>query len=274
MTAKRASKRAPISTRRMVTPLSGDFYSVVLRLLTSTGMPFVVGGAFAMKHYAGLTRGTKDLDVFLRESDLDYALAKLESAGIVTERTFPHWLAKGYLGDDFVDLIHNSANGLCPVDDGWFANAPRITLFDVAARLCPIEEVIWTKSFVMERERFDGADVCHLIAAQRKPIDWKHLLARYGDNWPVLYGHLVFFGFVYPRERDKVPKWVMDELEERARAHRSAEDVSVCRGTLLSREQYLVDVNERGYADARLAPWGSVAKSSLDIWTDAIGKNK
>lgn len=258
----------------MVKPQASDFYRSVLESLLASKVPFVVGGAFALKHYAGLRRGTKDLDVFLRERDVLTASASIAESGALIEHTFPHWLTKAFSGEHFVDLIFNSANGLCPVDDDWFASAPKIELFDVPVRLCPIEEVLWTKSFVMERERFDGADVCHLIAAQGEHIDWKRLLTRFGENFRVLYAHLLVFGFVYPRERAKVPSWVMEELADRLHRDTGAEDVPICRGTLLSREQYLVDVQKRGFQDARTAPWGSIPLDQLAIWTEAIGTDK
>jgi hypothetical protein len=258
----------------MVRVVAGSIYATTLRILTGARVPFVVGGAFALKYYAGLTRGTKDLDIFLRERDVRHALRALERAHFTTSRTFPHWLAKAFLGEHFVDFIFNSANGLCPVDDNWFKTAPRIRLFDVDTRLCPIEEVIWTKSFVMERDRFDGADIAHLLVARGHEIDWKRLLSRYGKNWRILYGHLVFFSFIFPHERHMVPAWMMNELAERMRKERFDEDVPVCQGTLLSREQYLVDVKERGYADARMAPWGRIPAEHIRLWTHAIGNEK
>ena len=50
------------------------------------------------------------------------------------------------------------------VDDIWFSTAPAAEIFGVAAKVAPAEELIWQKAFVMERERFDGADVIHLLA--------------------------------------------------------------------------------------------------------------
>lgn len=253
-------------------PQATEFYREVLLTLGRARVPFVVGGAFAVRHYTGLRRETKDLDLFLRERDLAPALAVLGARGFVTERTFPHWLAKTFSGRDFVDLIFNSANGLCPVDRGWFVTAPTTMLFDVPVALCPVEELLWTKCFVMERERFDGADVSHLLLSAT--IDWKRLLERFGEQWRILYGHLLFFGFIYPRERGRIPSWVMKTLARRAAREAVAEDVNVCRGTLLSREQYLFDIQELGYADARLAPWGALESAHLDVWTEAIGKGK
>ena len=267
-------ERSPLSTRRMITTPARLFYADTLRTLTDAKVPFVVGGAFALKHYAGIARGTKDLDVFLLRHDVPRALEALAAKGYTTDETFPHWLAKAWCGDHFVDLIYASANGLCPVDEEWFSAAVTVTIFGEPALLCPIEEMIWSKCFVMERERFDGADVYHLLAAKGESIDWKRLLARFGEQWRVLLGHLVFFSFVYPRERERVPEWVTDELLGRIAQARGAEALSVCNGTLLSREQYIVDITERGYADARLAPFGSVASEDIRRWTEAIGKIK
>ncbi len=269
---KRATARQPLSTRHMVQPPARAFYESTLRLLTSSGIRFVVGGAFALKHYAGIARDTKDLDVFLERGELGRAIAVLKRAGYDAEVAFPHWLGKAYCGTHFVDFIFSSANGLCPVDGAWFEHATKCTMWGVPVLLCPIEEVIWTKCFVMERERFDGADIYHLIEAKGDTIDWRRLVARFGDEWRILLGHLVFYSFVFPDRREVIPHWVLDELTARLQHERHAERDRVCRGTLVSREQYLVDLRERGYADARVPPHGGVPTEHIDFWTDAIGK--
>ena len=51
------------------------------------------------------------------------------------------------------------------------------------------EETLWSKAFVMERERYDGADVAHLILAHGERLDWDtpvwRGLARIGGCcWP------------------------------------------------------------------------------------------
>jgi hypothetical protein len=269
-----STSAAPRSTRTMIRASALELYISTLRALETARVPFVVGGAFALRHYAGICRDTKDLDVFLMRQDLETALGALREIGHTTELTFPHWLAKASSGEHFVDIIFDSANGLCPVDEKWFEHAPVGTVFGVPVLLCPIEEVIWTKSFVMERERFDGADICHLLEAQgASGIDWQRLLDRYGEHWRVLLGHLSFFSFVYPNARENVPPWVMADLTRRLRDEGSIEE-QLCRGTLISREQYLIDVHERSYADARRPPHGRVTEEDLAIWTAAIGTKK
>jgi hypothetical protein len=63
----------------------------------------------------------------------------------------------------------------------------------------------------------------------------------------------------------------MDELSARAQAD-GADDERVCRGTMLSREQYLPDLM-RGWRDARLPPTGSMSVEAIALWTDAIGRH-
>ena len=69
-----------------------------------------------------------------------------------------------------------ASNGVARVDDLWFTHAVDAQLFDVPVQLCPAEEMMWSKGFVQERERFDGADVMHLIRELGSSLDWDRLL--------------------------------------------------------------------------------------------------
>ena len=44
----------------------------------------------------------------------------------------------------------------------------------------------------------------------------------------------------------------------------------VCQGTIISRQQYLVDTGEWGYEDGRLEPRGGMSQKDIDRWTAAI----
>ena len=123
---------------------------------------------------------------------------------------------------------------------------------------------------MQERERFDGADVLHLLHACGRTLNWERLLARFNDHWPVLFSHLVLFLFAYPDRRADIPRHVLDELSERLRRLPADESHHVCYGTLLSREQYLFDLHTLGYEDARLEPRGGMSKDETAIWTEAI----
>ncbi|HEY7518270.1 MAG TPA: hypothetical protein VIE36_08255, partial [Methylomirabilota bacterium] len=259
----------------LLTAEARDFYCRVLATLTGAGIPALVGGAYAFARYTGIERHTKDFDIFLHRRDVGDALRALHGAGWRTELTFPHWLAKAYCGDDFVDLIFSSGNGVAEVDDLWFAHAPEDHVLDTPARLIPAEEMIWSKSFIMERERFDGADVAHIVRASAERIDWPRLVARFGDSWRILLAHLVMFGFIYPGERHRIPAGVMGELSTRLQRELRAPEPGerVCRGTILSRAQYLVDVERWGYLDPRLAPHGNLTEHEAETWTAGIAND-
>ena len=250
-------------------PATRSFYCEALEILNASGAPYLVGGAYAFDRYTGIERHTKDLDIFMRAEHVQQTLDRFAARGWPTERSFPHWLAKAYHGDDFVDIIYSSGNGVAPVDDEWFQHAVDDEVLGVSVKLVPPEEMIWQKAFVMERERFDGADVAHLLLVSGRQLDWRRLLRRFGERWRVLLAHLVLFGFVYPAARDRIPAWVTAQLLGRLEREVAAppDGERVCQGTLLSRSQYLVDVERWGFADPRLGPDGPMSARDVERWT-------
>lgn len=257
-------------------PAVRDFYVRMLETLGGAGVPFLLGGAYAFARYTGIERHTKDIDVFVRPEDAERLLAVLGGAGCDIELTHPHWLGKAHCGDEFVDVIYSSGNGIVRVDDGWFAHAVPDRVLGVPVSMIPPEEMLWSKAFIMERERFDGADIAHLLRATASGLDWPRLVDRFGEHWRLLLVHLVLFGFVYPGERDRIPAWVVRELNGRLDAELDAPDAdeTLFRGTLISREQYLPDVQRWGYRDARLREeGGGMTGEQVADWTAAIERD-
>lgn len=254
-------------------PETAAFYQAMIEALDAASVPFLVGGAYAFARYTGIERHTKDLDIFVQAGDLERTMTALAGAGCVTELTFPHWLGKAFQGTDFIDVIFSSGNGLVPVDEEWFAHGVAENVLGRSVRLIPPEEMLWSKAFVMERERYDGADIAHLLRVTAATLSWPRLLRRFGEHWPVLLSHLVLFGYVYPAEARRVPRWVMSELLGRAAAELEAPTAAerVCRGPFISREQYLIDLHEWGYRDPRLSVnGGAMTPGEIQHWTDAI----
>ncbi len=140
-------------------------------------------------------------------------------------------------------------------------------------QLCPAEEMIWSKAFVQERERYDGADIAHLLRARAHCLDWRRLCARFGPHWRILLSHLILFGYVYPAEQAAIPAEVLKDLFARFQQASAAPAPAepVCQGTLLSREQYLIDIRSWGYADPRLPPFGKMTAQEIGHWTNSIG---
>jgi len=254
-------------------PECAEFYRASMRLLEDAKIPFLVGGAYAFGVYTGISRDTKDFDLFLQPQDVDGALATLKSGGYDVEKTFPHWLAKANCGEDVIDLIYGAGNGLCQVDQSWFDRARDGELLGLTVKLCAPEEILWMKAFIMERERYDGADIAHLIESCAEWIDWQHLLRRFGPDWRVLLSHLILFGYIFPSERHRVPKTILDWLINRVQTEPQTDLNRACRGTLLSRQQYLRDIEERGFRDARLDDRVRMNGEDIERWTDAIARD-
>jgi hypothetical protein len=249
-------------------------FTEALQALADAGLPYLVGGTFAYTGFTGHGRLTKDLDVFIKPHAVAMATAALEAAGFTTHLPYPHWLAKAERDHTRLDLIFSSGNGVARVDDEWWTHAAEVTLFGMPVWVCPIEELIWSKSFVMERERYDGADVAHLIRARGHAIDWQRLRTRFGPYQLVLASHLLLFHFIYSDAPQLVPKELLtDVLASAVPPEVAGRQPPVCWGTLTSREQYLHDVTLLGYADARrVVP--TMSDAELEIWTAAIGRDQ
>jgi hypothetical protein len=234
------------------------FYADALRALARSRVPFMIGGAYALRVYAGIVRHTKDLDVFCTRRDHARVVRTLAKSGERVHREDPTWIVKVFRGDLFIDVIYSSGNGICAVDQLWFEHARPARLLGSRVRLIPPEEMIWSKAFVQDRYRFDGADIAHIMRRQGRTLDWQRLLDRMGPEWEVLLAHLVNFRFAYPSERDVVPAWLLHELLSRLEHSHSEVDraggpapAAVCRGTLFTPHDYVPDVTAWGYADAR-----------------------
>lgn len=261
-------------THSMVETPSREFYREAMEFLARANVPFLVGGAFAFVHQAGIDRSTKDLDIFVRPSDVQRLLQASANAGYEADLFFSHWLAKIRSPLGFVDVIFSSGNGIAVVDDQWFEHASECEVLGVRVLVAPPEESLWSKAFVMERERYDGADVAHIILAHGERLDWRRLIGRFGDYWRVLLAHLVLFGFIYPSQRSQVPTAVLDELMERLATETRSPDAEdpVCYGTLLSWSQYLGDVLGGSFRDARIRPYGNLTPEEVARWTSAEKK--
>ena len=247
-----------------------EFYRQVIATLQRAGVPCLVGGAYSVALQTRVERLTKDLDLFVRPADVERAMTAARTAGFRAAVSSPHWLAKIESDAGFIDVIFSSGNGIATVDDDWFAHAREEQVLGITMQVCPPEETIWSKSFVMERTRFDGGDVAHLLLARADSLDWERLVRRFDAHWRVLLAHLVLFGFIYPTERGRIPRAVLDGLLARLAGEAGGPPPAdkVCRGTLLSWHEYLVDLEHGGFRDARLQPDGPLTAEQIALWTE------
>ena len=232
-------------------PEAEAFYVEALRELASTGIPFLLAGTYAVSAYTGISRPTKDLDIFCKAGDYPRILAHFKELGFSIEIEDERWLGKVFKGKHFFDVIFASSNGTMPVGDEWFEHARQIEVFGMPVLIAGPTELVWSKCFIQFRERYDGADVAHTILKAHDQIDWRRLLGYMEVHWEVLLTHLINFRWIYPSERHRVPRWLMDELADRLEKQLElpAPQMKVCRGRMFSRDDYAIDVKEWGFVD-------------------------
>jgi len=229
---------------------ANEFYKEALTLLHDSGSDFMLGGAFAMFEYTGIYRDTKDLDIYCKPSEYPKILKYFAQKGYKTELSDVRWLAKIFKGDYFIDIIFDTVNNICTVDDTWYEHATTSQFSGIPVKFVPAEELVWCKIYVQNRERYDAADVNHILLRYGKKMDWKRLLFRLDQHWHLLLTQILIFQFVYPADyRDILPQWLFDELIERAREQYDLPPSleRVCRGPVIDQTQYEIDIKQWNY---------------------------
>lgn len=254
-----------------------DVYKRALEALNSAGIPYVVAGAYAIYEHTGIYRKTKDLDLFFQPSVVVDAARALRGAGFTTRLEDEHWLAKATYGEHFVDLIYGMGNGIAFIDEAWTEHSRTGILAATPVRIAPAEELIWHRLFISERHRHDMSDIVHLILCVGDSLDWKRLVDRVGNNWPLLLSQVLMFAYVYPGYKSNIPAWVPEKLLGLARDEfsRAEEEADFTRGPMISRFSFTIDVREWGFADPRSEQVREVrtkpevrAIAEADVWDE------
>lgn len=242
----------------------------VLEALERSSVPYTVSGAFALRQHTGIGRQTKDLDLFVTAANSEAALECLRSEGMECEVVDPVWLAKARRGDYFVDLITGMSNGLITVEDSWIERSHPVVVYGVTTRVLAPEELVASKIFVTRRERFDGADIAHVIYGTYGEFDWRRELELVGEHWEMLLWCLVLFRYIYPGQSHYVPSEIWRELLKRfEHAVQNPDPKAKFRGSLVDDNMFAIDVNEWELPNVlaerraqRLAQAGGTAASS------------
>ena len=234
-----------------ISPQAESFYAEALRELSDLGVPFLLAGTYAVSAYTGITRITKDLDVFCRPGDYPRILTHFQELDYEIEIEDDRWIGKAYKGEWFFDVIFAAANGTMPVGDNWFEHARKTEVFGVPVRIIGPTELVWSKAFIQTRTRYDGADVANVILKQHDRIDWHRLLSYMDLHWEVLLMHVLNFRWIYPTERDHIPRWLLEELLGRLQRQFALPPprIRICRGRMFSRADYEIAIREWGFAD-------------------------
>ena len=192
-------------------------YKCVLDRAIQENVPFVLGGGLSVGIYTGKARYTKDLDLYILPKDRDRLVEMTIRCGLAdyydTKPYDRSWIYRAHTGEIIVDSIWAMANRRTQVDQGWLDRGPMIRMFDREVRVIPPEELIWSKLYVMQRDRCDWPDILNLVCATGPTLDWNHLIERVAEDLPLIKALLTIFAWVSPEEAAALPKWVWQKLE-------------------------------------------------------------
>lgn len=200
-----------------ITSEQWELYRDAIRAIRQAGIPFLLGGGFALALYTGRWRNTKDIDFYIRREDRDRAVKALANAGFTDY--YPQlaydrkWIYRSTRSGVIVDIIWAMANQRTQTDDLWFDRATPIAIRSESMQLVPMEEFMWCKLYILQRDHCDWTDVFNLLYVAGEQIDWDHLLHRLEEDAPLLKGLLSVYGWLCPRRAAKLPPVLWKRLK-------------------------------------------------------------
>ena len=245
-----ASSSVTSATAPPLSPEAASLYREVLLAMNERQIPYAVGGAFALEKYTGIWRLTKDLDLFVQPESVQPALENLRQHNFWCETLDPVWLSKAHRADYFVDLISGMSNAVIVVDESWMRRTQPATIAGVRSQIISPEDLVASKLFVTRRERFDGADIAHIIYRTRGMLDWGRILELAGEHWEIVLWELILFRYIYPAHGDFIPDALWQGLLSRYQELLAHPDRNApFRGSLVDENIFSIDVNDWGLED-------------------------
>src|SRR5258707_5822448 len=164
-------------------------YRQAIVAIREAGIPFLLGGGFALATFTGRWRDTKDIDFYIRPQDRKAAAAALSRAGFADYykrlRYDRKWIYRSIKSDVIVDIIWAMANQRARVDEQWFQRADSVNIRGERLQVVPMEEFMWCKLYIMQRDHCDWTDLFNLVYADGERIDWWHVIERLEDATPL-----------------------------------------------------------------------------------------
>lgn len=147
----------------------------VAGVLRERDIPFAVGGGIA-SWVRGGPATEHDLDLVIRQRDVDAALDALEQEGFRTERPPEEWLVKAWDGPVLVDLVFRPSG--FDATDELIERCPVMPVESVAMKVLPVEDVLVSKLLAMDEHHLTFEPVLEIGRALREQIDWNDVWKR------------------------------------------------------------------------------------------------
>jgi hypothetical protein len=192
-------------------------YLRAIRGLRQKRIPFMLGGGFAQAVFTGRLRNTKDVDLYIDPGARDATVEVLSSAGFEDyfqqQSYVRNWIYRSHQSGVIVDVIWSMANQRAQVDSLWFERAGSVRLRGEKLAVVPVEEFMWCKLYIMQRDHCDWTDLLNVMYTCGRRLDWEHLIWRVGEDLPLLKAMLLVYGWLGAPEAHNLPASVWRRLE-------------------------------------------------------------
>lgn len=192
-------------------------YKCVLDRVCAANIPFALGGGLALGVYTEKFRRSKDIDLYILPEHREPIIGMMTECGLDdyfhVKEYVRDWIYRGHIDDVIVDAIWAMANKRAVVDKRWLTGGPKVQMFGQEFRVIPPEELMWSKLYVLQKDRCDWPDIMNLMYAAGPTLDWPHLLERVAEDVPLVKGVLSVFSWVSPERAALIPASVWETLE-------------------------------------------------------------
>jgi hypothetical protein len=187
-------------------------YQRALKIAKDIGVPFMLGGGFALAYYTRRFRTTKDIDLIITLPNRDMLAERLEHAGYHdmydTQPYDRGWIYRARRHEYIVDLIFGMANRRAKVTPEWFRSAPTITIRGEELEVLPLEYLFWMKLYVLQRDRCDWLDLLNLLYCEVHSFNWSLLQEKVGPDSSLIRSVIAIFDWICPARARQIPKQV------------------------------------------------------------------
>jgi len=191
-------------------------YRDAIAAARTTGLPFMLGGGFALAAYTGRWRNTKDIDFYVLPKQRQAFIDAITEAGFVDYYgQVPYdrgWIYRGFRDGTIVDLIWSMANRRAEAQPSWFEDSTSVEVRGEPLKVIAAEELLWCKMYVMQRDHSDWSDVLNLLYAVAPNLDWRRVLENLEEDLPIMRALLTLFGWLCPSRASELPESLKQRL--------------------------------------------------------------
>ena len=184
-------------------------YRPAIEALRERGIPFALGGGLAFCAYSERWRRLKDVDLFILPRDRDAAVEAIGRGGFRdyfdVKPYDREWIFRGHRGEHIIDLISKMANYRNEVEEEWFRGGGEILLYGTRLPLLPIEELVFSKLYIVQKDRCDWPDLLNIFHERASEMRWSRVRELVGADMALVSSLLSLFGWICPARAREIP---------------------------------------------------------------------